>query len=182
MTSSNGKLFHVLALCAGISPVASEFSSQRPVTRSFDVYLICAWIYGWVNNGDAGDLRRHLAHYDVTVMTLTLVYKERPFLSDPPNNTFVLWAAVCVIAYNHDYSDTCVRCQATRSCFPNSTNNCSGLLLLNPSWVDWPISLHTGVDLILSRTQHTEDTSPEKTNKKYILLYDKDMQLHPHKK
>ena len=30
--------------------------------------LICAWINGWVNNGKAGDLRRHRAHYDATVM------------------------------------------------------------------------------------------------------------------
>ena len=30
--------------------------------------LICAWINGWANNGDAGDLRRHRAHHDVIVM------------------------------------------------------------------------------------------------------------------
>ena len=30
--------------------------------------LICAWINGYVNNREAGDLRRHRAHYDVTVM------------------------------------------------------------------------------------------------------------------
>ena len=30
--------------------------------------LICAWINGWVNNRDAGDLRRHSARYDVIVM------------------------------------------------------------------------------------------------------------------
>ena len=30
--------------------------------------LICAWINDWVNNREAGDLRRHRAHYDVTVM------------------------------------------------------------------------------------------------------------------
>ena len=30
--------------------------------------LICAWISGWVNNGEAGDLRRHRAHYNVAVM------------------------------------------------------------------------------------------------------------------
>ena len=30
--------------------------------------LICAWINGWVNNREAGDLRRHRAHYDATVM------------------------------------------------------------------------------------------------------------------
>ena len=32
--------------------------------------LICARINGWANNGEAGDLRRHLAHYDVIVMTV----------------------------------------------------------------------------------------------------------------
>ena len=30
--------------------------------------LICVWINGWVNNGEAGDLRRHRGHYDVIVM------------------------------------------------------------------------------------------------------------------
>ena len=30
--------------------------------------LICVWINGWVNNGEAGDLKRYRAHYDVTVM------------------------------------------------------------------------------------------------------------------
>ena len=30
--------------------------------------LVCAWINRWVNNREAGDLRRYRAHYDVTVM------------------------------------------------------------------------------------------------------------------
>ena len=30
--------------------------------------LISAWINGWVNNRKAGDLKRHRAHYDGTVM------------------------------------------------------------------------------------------------------------------
>ena len=30
--------------------------------------LICTRINGWVNNGEAGDLRRHRPHYDVIVM------------------------------------------------------------------------------------------------------------------
>ena len=29
---------------------------------------ICAWTNGWVNNQNAGDLRRHHAHYDVTLI------------------------------------------------------------------------------------------------------------------
>ena len=32
--------------------------------------LICVWINGWVNNRQAGDLRRHRGHYDVSVMRL----------------------------------------------------------------------------------------------------------------
>ena len=67
MTSSNGNISVLLALCTGNSPVTGEFPSQRPATRSFEVFFD-AWINGWVNNGDAGDLRRHGAHYDVTVM------------------------------------------------------------------------------------------------------------------
>ena len=42
------------------SPVPGEFSAQRPVTRSFDVFfdlqLICTWINSRVNNPEAGDL------------------------------------------------------------------------------------------------------------------------------
>ena len=44
-----------------------EFPAQRPVTRNFDVFLICVWINDWVNNREAGDLRRYCAHYDVIV-------------------------------------------------------------------------------------------------------------------
>ena len=35
--------------------------------------LICAWKNGWVNNQDAGDLRRNCAPYDVTVMWCLIV-------------------------------------------------------------------------------------------------------------
>ena len=66
MTSSNGNISALLALCAGNSVVTGEFPAQRAVTRSFDVF--CAWINGWVNNRKAGDLRHHRAHCDVTVM------------------------------------------------------------------------------------------------------------------
>ena len=32
--------------------------------------LICVWINGWVNNREAGNLRRHRCHYDIIVMLL----------------------------------------------------------------------------------------------------------------
>ena len=59
----------LLALCAGNSPVTGEFPAQKSVTRSFDgFFLICACMDDWVNNREAGDLKRHRTHYDVTVM------------------------------------------------------------------------------------------------------------------
>ena len=48
------------------SPVNSHHKGQWRGALMFS--LICAWINGWVNNGEAGDLRRHRTHYDVTVM------------------------------------------------------------------------------------------------------------------
>ena len=62
----------LLYLCVGNSSVNVEFPAHRPVTRGVDVYLICAPIHGWVNNGEAGDLRRYRAQYEVIVVnTLT---------------------------------------------------------------------------------------------------------------
>ena len=57
-----------LSICAWNSPVPGEFPAQRAVSRSFDVSLICARINSWVNNREAGELRRHRAHYDVIVI------------------------------------------------------------------------------------------------------------------
>ena len=48
------------------SPVNSPHKGQWRGALMFS--LICAWINGWVNNREAGDLRRHRAHYDVIVM------------------------------------------------------------------------------------------------------------------
>ena len=62
----------LLAIYAGKSTVKGEFPAQRPVTWIFDVFFICAWLNGWVNTREAGELRRHRAHYDVIVMQLVM--------------------------------------------------------------------------------------------------------------
>ena len=41
---------------------------ERPVSRSLVFSLICAWTNGWANSRNGGDLRRHCARYDVTVI------------------------------------------------------------------------------------------------------------------
>ena len=49
------------------SPVNSPHKGQS--RRALMFSLICAWANGWVNTREAGELRRHRAHYDVTVMS-----------------------------------------------------------------------------------------------------------------
>ena len=70
MTSSNGNIFRIIAHLCGEFTGHGEFHAQRPVTQSFDFFLWSApeWINDWVNNWEAGDLRRHRAHYNVIVV------------------------------------------------------------------------------------------------------------------
>ena len=49
-------------------PVNSPHKGQWRGAWMFS--LICAWINGWLNNREAGDLRRHRARYDVNVMNV----------------------------------------------------------------------------------------------------------------
>ena len=87
MTSSNGNIFCVTR------PLCREFNGHRwiPLTKTSNAELWC-W-NGWINNRDAGDLRRHCAHYYVTVMgrfrsdlgCAPVVARHSPFqLTRPP--------------------------------------------------------------------------------------------------
>ena len=60
MTLLNGNIFRVTGPHNGHWREAFIFS------------FICPWINRWVNNGEAGDLRCHCAHYDVIVMLRTV--------------------------------------------------------------------------------------------------------------
>ena len=59
----------LLALCAGNSPVPVNSPHKGQWRGALMFSLICAWINDWVNNREAGDLRRHRSHYDVNVIT-----------------------------------------------------------------------------------------------------------------
>ena len=63
MTSSNGNIFRVTGLLCG------EFTGLRwiPRTKANDAEfwcfsLICAYLNGWINTRETGDLRRYRAH------------------------------------------------------------------------------------------------------------------------
>ena len=60
----------LLALCEGNPPVNGGFPHKGQWRRALMFSLSCAPINGWGNNRDAGDLRRHCAHYGVTVMEM----------------------------------------------------------------------------------------------------------------
>ena len=73
MTSSNGNIFRVTGALCG------EFTGHRwiPHTKASAAELWCfllsaPWINRWVNNREAGDLKRHIAHNDVILMYSTL--------------------------------------------------------------------------------------------------------------
>ena len=56
------------AICAGNSPVTVNSPHKGQWRGVLMCSLICNWTNGWVNNREAGDLRRHRAHYDVILM------------------------------------------------------------------------------------------------------------------
>ena len=57
----------LLAISAGNSPIPCEFPTQNPVTWSFDVRFDLRPKKRLSKNGEAGDMRRHRAYYDVIV-------------------------------------------------------------------------------------------------------------------
>ena len=63
----------LLALCAGNSPVPVNSPHKGQWRGALIVSLIDAWINDWVNNREAGDLRRQRGHYDVIVMPVIYV-------------------------------------------------------------------------------------------------------------
>ena len=74
-TSSNGNIFRVTG------PLCGEFTGHRWIPRTkgqlrgaLMFSLIYTWTNGWVNNRDAGNLKLHRAHYDVTVMVFYEIY------------------------------------------------------------------------------------------------------------
>ena len=63
-----GPFSALLALCAGNSPVPVNSPHNGQWRGALMFSLICVWINDWVNNREAGDLRRHRGHYGVNVM------------------------------------------------------------------------------------------------------------------
>ena len=90
------------------SPV--NFSHKGQWRGALMFSLIFAWIHGWVYNREAGDLGRHLAHYDVILLrTIILKYHKTTFhflqLSDFTPHCRIVWRLCCWIpcVFKWDY-------------------------------------------------------------------------------
>ena len=96
----------LLAICGGIHrpPVNSPHKGQW---RGALVYsLICTRINGWVNNGEAGDLRRHRAHHDVIVMRWLILMTHRMFWKMPlPDYRCMMHLETICVVYDNASQD-----------------------------------------------------------------------------
>ena len=84
MTSSNGNISALLAICAGNSPLSGEFPAQRPVTRGSDVYFdlhLNKWLskqwWGWWFETLSHPLWRHCSDRPTTAQRFGFCISSR---------------------------------------------------------------------------------------------------------
>ena len=75
-----------------------------PLTKACDAEAlifssICAWINGWVNHREAGDLRRHRTHYDVIVMCNLGAYDRVIFMRKHSVLSFYITRSFSIIVH-----------------------------------------------------------------------------------
>ena len=85
----------LLALCAGKSPVPVNSPHKGQWRGALIFSFNYAWINDWVNNLEAGDLRRQRVYYDVIVMQMKQRKYEITTQNEPPlsvaHNFLVKW-------------------------------------------------------------------------------------------
>ena len=105
----------LLALCAVNSPVTGEFPSQGQRSGALMFSLICAWINNWLNNSEDGYLRRHQAHYDVTVLLIKASPNIR-LMKENTHNTFLQRRVVRQRGYWYEQQPYSTDCQYHIKC------------------------------------------------------------------
>ena len=113
------------------SPVNSPHKGQWRAALMYS--LICVWTNSWVNNRDAGDLRRHSAHYDVTIMAhgiliFTFISKYRGIKSNHSE-----WPIIAYLFVIRNFSTVLI----IRPC-----SNCDGNNVKTPLNLGYKLFLH----------------------------------------
>ena len=69
LNGANGSIPQCWPFVRGIHRLPENSMHKGQLRGALMFSSVCAWIMGWLDNREAGDLRRHRTHYDVTVMT-----------------------------------------------------------------------------------------------------------------
>ena len=91
MTQSNGNIFRVTGPLCGEFTGHCEFPHKGQWRGALMFTLICVWINYWAKNREAGDLRRHRAHYGVTVMSSSALNTSVAALYTDSQCVFYSW-------------------------------------------------------------------------------------------
>ena len=139
----------LLAICAGNSPVTVNSPHKGQWRGALMFSFICAWIKGWVNNRETGDLRRHHANYDVIVMETEAWWSGIGWNIDGTHNYCVkttfwrnnyVFITLCVWwdAGGHN----CYKTMLSAKSYKNDTVHSEGMAesqvnnaILNPLWI-----------------------------------------------
>ena len=78
--SSNGNIDALMVICAGVHRLQMNSPDKGQRCGALMMFPLIAWINGWINNRDAGDLKCHRAHYDVTVMNRRAINDRQVYL------------------------------------------------------------------------------------------------------
>ena len=116
MASSNGDIFRVTGHLYGEftgPPVNSPPKGQWHGALMFS--LICVWKNSLVNNREAGDLRRHRTHYDVTVMIATSSLSSLAVSTQPEKNGRYFTNHILYVFWD---DNGCVFIEKSPECFP----------------------------------------------------------------
>ena len=132
-----------LTLCAGYSPVTVNSTHTGQWHGALMFSSICAGINGWVNNREAGDLRRHRARCDVTVMPkLNTVPVDGPAANGAKPSTAIHYSDVTMSAMASQI--TSVRSVQSTVCSGSDQrkHQSSALLAFVRGIHRWPVNSH----------------------------------------
>ena len=110
MTSSNGNIFRVTGHLCGNSPVTGEFPTQRPVTRSFDVFFdlrlnkrFSKQSWGWWFETLSCPLWRHPngqsgSIFKFYLRSLVLTHWGQVIYASPGRRQAIIWTNVGILS------------------------------------------------------------------------------------
>ena len=109
---------------SALLPFLGETTGHQwvPLTKASNAefwFFVCAWTNGWENSGDAGELGRHGAYYDVTAIgfvyfinpySFGLSYKHKNTATKTKKATAYIWQNTLCTVCSMKYADVLWLC------------------------------------------------------------------------